>query len=59
MQRWDLLAISAPQGTRDPVVVAQDDGDVAMRKCFAERAPSAPLFAAVRKQAQELVDRFK
>ena len=26
MQRWDLLAISAPQGTRDPVVVAQDDG---------------------------------
>jgi quercetin dioxygenase-like cupin family protein len=26
VQRWDLLAISAPQGTRDPVVVAQDDG---------------------------------
>ena len=26
MQRWDLLAIDAPQGTRDPVVVAQDEG---------------------------------
>jgi quercetin dioxygenase-like cupin family protein len=26
VQRWDLLAIDAPQGTRDPVVVAQDDG---------------------------------
>ena len=26
MQRWDLLAIEAPHGTRDPVVVAQDDG---------------------------------
>ena len=26
MQHWDLLAIDAPQGTRDPVVVAQDDG---------------------------------
>jgi quercetin dioxygenase-like cupin family protein len=26
VQRWDLLEIAAPQGTRDPVVVAQDDG---------------------------------
>ena len=26
MQHWDLLAIDAPLGTRDPVVVAQDDG---------------------------------
>src|SRR5258708_25281694 len=26
VQHWDLLAIDAPQGTRDPVVVAQDDG---------------------------------
>jgi quercetin dioxygenase-like cupin family protein len=26
VQRWDLLAIEAPHGTRDPVVVAQDDG---------------------------------
>jgi quercetin dioxygenase-like cupin family protein len=26
VQRWDLLAIDAPNGTRDPVVVAQDDG---------------------------------
>src|SRR4029077_5182620 len=26
VQHWDLLAIEAPQGTRDPVVVAQDDG---------------------------------
>jgi len=26
VQHWDLLAIAAPQGTRDPVVVAQDDG---------------------------------
>jgi quercetin dioxygenase-like cupin family protein len=26
MQQWDLLAIDAPQGTRDPVVVHQDDG---------------------------------
>ena len=26
MERWDLLAIDAPNGTRDPVVVAQDDG---------------------------------
>lgn len=26
MQRWDLLTIPAPQGTRDPVVLHQDDG---------------------------------
>jgi quercetin dioxygenase-like cupin family protein len=26
VQRWNLLAIDAPQGTRDPVVVAQDAG---------------------------------
>jgi quercetin dioxygenase-like cupin family protein len=26
VQHWDLLAIDAPQGMRDPVVVAQDDG---------------------------------
>jgi quercetin dioxygenase-like cupin family protein len=26
VQRWDLLDIEAPQGTRDPVVVHQDDG---------------------------------
>lgn len=26
MQRWNLLEIGAPQGTRDPVVVHQDDG---------------------------------
>jgi quercetin dioxygenase-like cupin family protein len=26
VQHWDLLAIEAPQGMRDPVVVAQDDG---------------------------------
>jgi quercetin dioxygenase-like cupin family protein len=26
VQHWDLLAIDAPQGTRDPVVVAQDAG---------------------------------
>jgi quercetin dioxygenase-like cupin family protein len=26
VQRWNLLAIPAPAGTRDPVVVAQDDG---------------------------------
>jgi quercetin dioxygenase-like cupin family protein len=26
VQHWDLLEIDAPQGTRDPVVVAQDDG---------------------------------
>ena len=26
MQRWDLLEIAAPDGTRDPVVLHQDDG---------------------------------
>jgi len=26
MQHWDLLAIDADRGTRDPVVVHQDDG---------------------------------
>jgi len=26
MERWDLLTIPAPQGTRDPVVLHQDDG---------------------------------
>ena len=26
VQRWNLLEIAAPQGMRDPVVVAQDDG---------------------------------
>ena len=26
MQRWDLLAIDAPEGTRDPVVLYQDEG---------------------------------
>ena len=26
MQQWNLLEIEAPQGTRDPVVVHQDDG---------------------------------
>jgi quercetin dioxygenase-like cupin family protein len=26
MQHWDLLAVDAPDGTRDPVVVHQDDG---------------------------------
>lgn len=26
MQRWDLLDLAAPQGTRDPVVLHQDDG---------------------------------
>jgi quercetin dioxygenase-like cupin family protein len=26
VQRWDLLSIDAPDGTRDPVVVAQDEG---------------------------------
>jgi quercetin dioxygenase-like cupin family protein len=26
VQRWDLTTIEAPQGTRDPVVVAEDDG---------------------------------
>ena len=26
MQRWDLLAIDAPQGTRDPAVLHQDEG---------------------------------
>jgi quercetin dioxygenase-like cupin family protein len=26
VERWDLLSIDAPQGTRDPVVLYQDDG---------------------------------
>jgi quercetin dioxygenase-like cupin family protein len=26
VQQWNLLEIDAPHGTRDPVVVAQDDG---------------------------------
>ena len=35
------------------------EGDDAFRKCFAERAPSEPYFAALTKQAQELVDKLK
>jgi len=35
------------------------EGDEAFRKCFAERAPSEPYFAALTKQAQELVDKLK
>lgn len=26
MQRWDLLALDAPEGTRDPIVLHSDDG---------------------------------
>jgi quercetin dioxygenase-like cupin family protein len=26
VQHWDLLALDAPRGTRDPVVLHQDDG---------------------------------
>ena len=26
MQRWDLLDIEAPEGTRDPIVLHSDDG---------------------------------
>jgi quercetin dioxygenase-like cupin family protein len=26
VQRWDLLELDAPEGTRDPVVLHQDDG---------------------------------
>ena len=26
MQHWDLMAVDAPRGTRDPVVLHQDDG---------------------------------
>jgi hypothetical protein len=43
----------------DAYVKTEQDGDVAFRKCFAERAKDAPFFAALRKQAQGLVDRLK
>ena len=36
-----------------------DNADAAYRKCFAARAKSEPFFAAVTKQAQELVDRVR
>jgi quercetin dioxygenase-like cupin family protein len=26
MQRWDLLELDAPEGTRDPIVLHSDDG---------------------------------
>lgn len=26
MQRWDLIALDAPEGTRDPIVLHSDDG---------------------------------
>ena len=26
MQRWDLLQLDAPEGTRDPIVLHSDDG---------------------------------
>jgi hypothetical protein len=26
MQRWDLLELDAPDGTRDPIVLHSDDG---------------------------------
>ncbi len=35
------------------------EGDDAFRRCFAERAPNEPYFAALTKQAQELVDKLK
>jgi hypothetical protein len=36
-----------------------DNADAAYRKCFAARAKGEPFFAAVTKQAQELVDRVR
>lgn len=36
-----------------------DNADAAYRACFAERVKSEPYFAAIVKQAQELVDRSK
>jgi hypothetical protein len=36
---------------------AQEEGATAVRRCFGERAPNEPFFAAVTKQAQALVDR--
>ena len=34
-------------------------GDAAMHACYAERAKAQPFFAALVKQAQELVERTK
>jgi hypothetical protein len=43
----------------DQYTKTEEEGDVALRKCFAERAKDAPFFAALSKQAQGLVDRLK
>jgi hypothetical protein len=40
----------------DDVDRLREQGDEAMRKCFAQRVKSDPAFAKVTKQAQELVD---
>jgi hypothetical protein len=37
-------------------VKAEEDGDAAFHRCFAERARSQPFFAAVTRQAQALLD---
>ena len=36
-----------------------DNADTAYRKCFAAHAEGDPFFAAITKQAQELVDRVQ
>jgi hypothetical protein len=35
---------------------AEEDGDAAFHRCFAERAGSQPFFAALTRQAQALLD---
>jgi hypothetical protein len=46
-------------GVFDVYIKTQEDGDAALRKCFAARAKDAPFFPGLRKQAQDLVDRLK
>ena len=40
----------------DDVDRLREQGDEAMRKCFAQRVKSAPAFARLTKQAQAYVD---
>ena len=40
----------------DEVEQLREQGDEAMRKCFAQRVKSDPAFAKLTKQAQEFVD---
>jgi hypothetical protein len=59
-----LLESSSSSGTKDEKLFdeqnrMQDQGDAAMRQCFAERVTSDAAFARLTKQAQDIVDQLE